>query len=44
MRVDVDTIGGEKRNFLIVSGLLPIAVNFALRSKTQRRIEVLGMR
>jgi hypothetical protein len=32
------------RNVLIVSVLLPIAVNFALRSKTQRRIEVLGMR
>ncbi len=27
--------GGEKRNFLFVSVLLPIAVNFALRSKTQ---------
>jgi hypothetical protein len=39
--------GGEKRNVLIVSVLLPIADNFALRSKTQatqRRIEVLGMR
>jgi hypothetical protein len=36
--------GGEKRNVLIVSVLLPIAVNFALCSKTQRRIEVLGMR
>ena len=36
--------GGEKRNVLIVSVLLPIAVNFTLRSKTQRRIEVLGMR
>ena len=36
--------GGEKRNVLIVSVLLPIAVNFALRSKTQRHIEVLGMR
>ena len=36
--------GGEKRNVLIVSVLLPIAVNFALRSNTQRRIDVLGMR
>jgi hypothetical protein len=36
--------GGEKRNVLIVSVLFPIAVNFTLRSKTQRRIEVLGMR
>ena len=35
---------GEKRNVLIVSVLLPIAVNFTLRSKTQRCIEVLGMR
>ena len=34
--------GGEKRNVLIVRVLLPIAVNFALRSKTQRRIEVSG--
>jgi len=31
-------------NVLIVSVLLPIVVNFTLRSKTQRRIEVLGMR
>ena len=36
--------GREKRNVLIVSILLPIAVNFALRSNTQRRIDVLGMR
>jgi hypothetical protein len=36
--------GGEKRNVLIVSILLPTAVNFTLRSKTQRRIEVLRMR
>ena len=36
--------GGEKKNVLIVSVSLPIAVNFTLRSKTQRRIEVLGMR
>jgi hypothetical protein len=36
--------GGEKRNVLIVSVLLPIAICLALRSKTQRRIEVLGMR
>ncbi len=36
--------GGEKRKVLIVSVLLSIAVNFALCSKTQRRIEVLGMR
>ena len=34
--------GREKRYVLIVSVLLPIAVNFALRSNTQRRIEVLG--
>ena len=33
---------GEKRNVLIVSVLLPIAVNFMLCSKTQRHIEVLG--
>ena len=37
-------VGGETRNVLIVSVLLPIAVNFALCSKTQRRIEVLGKR
>jgi hypothetical protein len=36
--------GGEKRNVLIVSVLLPIDVNLALRSKTQRRIDVHGMR
>ena len=28
----------EKRNVLIVSVLLPIAIDLALRSKTQRRI------
>ena len=33
-----------KKNVLIVSVSLPIAVNFALCSKTQRRIEILGMR
>ena len=43
VRVEVET-GREKRNVLIVSVLLPVAVNFSLRSKTQRRIEVLGMR
>ena len=32
---------GEKINVLIVSLLLPIAVNFTLRSNTKRRIEVL---
>jgi hypothetical protein len=36
--------GAEKRRVLIVSVLLSVALNFALRSKTQRRIEVLGMR
>ena len=36
--------GREKGNDLLVSELLPISLNFALRSKTQRRIEVLGMR
>jgi hypothetical protein len=29
---------------MIVSELLPVAVHFALRSKTQTGIEVLGMR
>ena len=29
--------GGEKRNALIVSVMLPVRVNFALRSHTQRR-------
>ncbi len=33
--------GWEKINVLIVSLLLPIAVNFMLRSNTKRRIEVL---
>jgi hypothetical protein len=33
--------GGEKRNVLTVSVLLPVAVNFALRSKTQRRTVVI---
>ena len=37
-------IGGEKRKVLIVSVLLPVAIDLALRSKTQRRIEVLRMR
>jgi hypothetical protein len=44
MRVNVETMAGRKEMFLIVSVLLPIAVHFALRSKTQRRIEVLGTR
>ena len=35
--------GGEKRNVLIISVLVPIAIDLALRSKTQRRIEVLGV-
>ena len=35
---------GEKRNVLIVSVLLPIIIDLALRNKTQRRIEVLQMR
>ncbi len=34
--------GGEKRNVLIGSVLLPIAIDLALRSKTQN-IEVLGV-
>ena len=33
--------GGEKRNVLIVSVLLPIAQDLALRSNMQRRIDVL---
>jgi hypothetical protein len=36
--------GGEKRNVLIVSGLLPILIDLAQRSETQRGIEVLRMR
>jgi hypothetical protein len=36
--------GGEKRNVLIVSILLPIVIDFALRSETQGGVEVLGMR
>jgi hypothetical protein len=35
--------GREKRNVLIVIVLLPISINFTLRSKTQRYIKVLGM-
>ena len=35
---------GEKSNDLIVSVLLPIAIDLELRSKTRRHIEVLGMR
>ena len=35
--------GGKKRNVLIVSVLLPIIIDLALRSKTQRRIDVLQM-
>ncbi len=30
--------GGEKRNVLIVSVMLPVRVNFALRRQAQRRI------
>jgi hypothetical protein len=36
--------GGEKRNVLVVSVLLPIAVNFAQRSEPQGGVKVLGMR
>ena len=32
--------GGEKSNVLIASGLLPIIIDLALRSETQRGIEV----
>jgi hypothetical protein len=35
--------GGEKRNVLIVSVLLPKAVDLALRCKPQRRVEVVGV-
>jgi hypothetical protein len=35
--------GGEKRNVLIVSVLLPIAIDLALRSNVQRRVDVLRM-
>jgi hypothetical protein len=44
MRVDVLAMAGRKEMFLIVSVLLPKAIEFALRSKPQRRIEVLGIR
>ena len=33
--------GWEKRNVLIVSVLLPIAIDLALRSNVQRRVDVL---
>ena len=33
--------GGEKTNVLIVSVWLPIAIDLALRSKTQTRVDVL---
>ena len=33
--------GGEQRNVLIVSILLPIAIDLALRSNMQRRVDVL---
>jgi hypothetical protein len=36
--------GGEKRNVLLVSVVLPIAIHFALRSKPQGGVKVLGMR
>ena len=32
--------GGKKRNVLIVSVLLPIAIDLALRSNMQRRVDV----
>ena len=35
--------GGQKRNVLIVSALLRIAIDLALRSKTHRRVEILGV-
>jgi hypothetical protein len=35
--------GGETRNVLIVSVLLPIAIDLALRSNMQRRVDVLWM-
>jgi hypothetical protein len=36
--------GGEKRNVLIVIVLLLIAIHYALRSKPQGGVKVLGMR
>ena len=36
--------GWEKRNVLIVSVLLPIAIDLALRSNMQRRVDVLRVR
>ena len=36
--------GREKRNVLIVRVLLPIAIDLALRSNMQRRVDVLVMR
>ena len=33
--------GAEKRNVLIVSALLPLAIDLALRSNAQRRVDVL---
>ena len=35
--------GGKKRNVLIVSVLLPIAIDLALRSNMQRRVDVIGV-
>jgi hypothetical protein len=39
--MEVLTMAGRKEEVLIVSVLLPIIIDLALRSKTQRRIEVL---
>ena len=36
--------GWEKRNVLIVTVFLPIAIDLALRSNMQRRVDVLWMR
>jgi hypothetical protein len=36
--------GWEKRNFVIGSALLPIALDLALRSNKQRQVDVLRMR
>ena len=44
MRVEVDSWRGERRCCVIVSVVLPVAIDLALRSNTQRRVEVLGMR
>jgi hypothetical protein len=43
-RKEMFWLSDDDRSFIVVSVLLPIAVNFALRSEPQGGVKVLGMR